>query len=250
MKRVLVALVALVTFGCGAVQAAVLSYTLPGSALVVQPTALTEEYQSSFVIPDAFAVQDVNLTLHGLKATGGGLVSLIFLLSYVPTGFDPFDPGAPLDTTVVLMNGLSLGSSGNPPPPSFVDGDFTFDDEAALSITAITPATPEALALRSGGTFRPEADPLSDLDGLSSKSLGGITVAGGTFPTPGGAWLLTIRSVSTNIGATVGEFESATLTLTGTPDVTPVPEPSTWATMLLGFAGMGVWMQRRRADLS
>jgi hypothetical protein len=39
------------------------------------------------------------------------------------------------------------------------------------------------------------------------------------------------------------------LTLTGlTPFVAPVPEPSTWAMMILGFCGLGVMAYRRKQD--
>jgi hypothetical protein len=210
----------------GGARAAVFEYSLPGGPLVVQPIGPTEEFQASFAIPETFIVQDVNLTLHNFSTTGG-LVSLIFLLSYLPQGFNPNDPSAPDDTTVVLAQSLSLVSSGNPPPPSMVNGTFTFDDEALLPITAITPFTPEALALREGGTFRPQGT-LSTLDGFSAASFGGLTLASGTFPTSDGAWVLTIRSISSNVGATAGEFESATLTLTG---ALAVPAPAGWAMM-------------------
>jgi hypothetical protein len=239
MKRILVATAALGAFAVGgSAHAGSFSYTLPGGALVVQPVP-SEEYQASFVIPEAFAVADVDLTLHGLSTTGGGLVGLIVLLSYLPPGFDPANPGGPEDVSVVLMSSLSLASTGMPPPPSFVDGDFTFDDEAALPITAITPPAPEALALRLGGTFRPQDGALGALDGFSSSSIGGVVLPGGTFPTPGGVWLLTIRSVSNDVGATVGELEGATLTLT-------VPEPGAVAMTLAGFSVLGASRRRER----
>jgi hypothetical protein len=241
MKRILVASAALGAFALGSsAHAGSFSYTLPGGALVVQPLP-SEEYQASFVIPEAFPVGDADLTLHGLSTTGGGLVELIVLLSYLPPGFDPANPGGPQDTSVVLMSSLSLASTGMPPPATFVDGDFSFDDEAALPITAITPPTPDALALRLGGTFRPQGGALGALDGFSASSIGGVVLPGGTFPTPAGAWLLTIRSVSTDVGATVGEFDGATLTLT-------VPEPGNVVMVGVGFAVLRASRRRRQAS--
>jgi hypothetical protein len=66
-----------------------------------------------------------------------------------------------------------------------------------------------------------------------------------------------------NIVAPTGTaFTSATFTSTGggfadfkqlrltTASMTAVPEPGTWAMMLLGFGGLGVAMRRRRRDTS
>jgi hypothetical protein len=53
------------------------------------------------------------------------------------------------------------------------------------------------------------------------------------------------ESVVFSTGATAFEFA-----FTASPDqqITPVPEPSTWAMMILGFAGVGFMAYRRKSN--
>jgi hypothetical protein len=52
-----------------------------------------------------------------------------------------------------------------------------------------------------------------------------------------------------DLNATAGGFSSGPITLLTGPPITPVPEPSTWAMMLLGFLGLGFLAHRRRNTL-
>jgi len=93
------------------------------------------------------------------------------------------------------------------------NGAFTFDDEAATSVAAINTA---------GGSFRP-VQLLSAFDGASSA----------------GPWTLRISDTA---AADSGSLGSWTLAL-HTPGI---PEPATWAMMLVGFGGLGALMRTAR----
>jgi subtilisin-like proprotein convertase family protein len=94
------------------------------------------------------------------------------------------------------------------------NGTFTFDDEAATSVVNVN---------TTGGSFRP-ISPLSAFDGDSSAA----------------AWQLRILDQA---GLDSGRLGSWTLTLS----TAAVPEPSTWAMLILGFGGVGGAMRRRLA---
>jgi len=114
-------------------------------------------------------------------------------------------------TTVQLTD--DNGGSSDP------NGTFTFDDEAAVGVGSIN---------TTGGSFQP-LNALSAFDGQSSA----------------GAWTLRIFD---DAGADVGALGGWTLSLTG--DVGGVPEPATWAMMLMGFGGLGAILRRRRTALA
>lgn len=54
-----------------------------------------------------------------------------------------------------------------------------------------------------------------------------------------------INSVSFNNVPSIDAFESANFSIT-----TPVPEPATWAMMLVGFGGIGFAMRRRKSKVT
>jgi hypothetical protein len=56
-----------------------------------------------------------------------------------------------------------------------------------------------------------------------------------------------IASEDNGYGCCVGNAGFATLTVSGAPDVTGVPEPEAWALMILGFTGAGAALRRRRS---
>lgn len=110
--------------------------------------------------------------------------------------------------TVALADDNGGGSDPN--------GTFTFDDEAAVDVGSINTA---------GGSFRP-LNALSAFDGQSAA----------------GVWTLRIRD---DAGADAGALRSWNLTFT---DGAAVPEPTTWALMIMGFGAAGAAMRRRRVQ--
>ena len=115
-------------------------------------------------------------------------------------------------TGVVAADGDGIGGGA--------DGDFTFDDEASLPIQALS---------GSGGTYRPR-NSLSAFDGGSAT----------------GSWQLRISDLADGDTGTLGSW---TLTLTGSTVEGPVPEPGTWAMLILGFGAVGGAMRRRRQSM-
>lgn len=91
---------------------------------------------------------------------------------------------------------------------------------------------------------------------LSGKTVIAIHFGGGNTGYNGtGFWLLDLPDNTDSISytSTVQKgISNAGLYLTSRPDVPPVPEPSTWATMLLGFGMTGGLMRfaRRKAKLT
>lgn len=160
------------------------------------------DFRSDILVPDDFIIEDVNFTLNNLQHTWWGDLDI----SLSKTGL----------TTVVATDDNGGGSDPN--------GTFTFDDEAATSVTNVN---------TTGGSFRP-LQQLSAFDGNNAL----------------GNWQLRVRD---DAGADAGRLGSWTLTLTGT-QVGAVPEPGTWAMMLIGFGAVGGAMRsakrRRKATFS
>jgi subtilisin-like proprotein convertase family protein len=180
------------TIGGGA-HAATLAYDGAGGAL---PDRV--DFQSTLTVGDAFSVQDVDLTL--VRLTHSFWADLDIYLSHG-------------GVTVRLTD--DNGGSSDP------NGDFTFDDEAALGVGAVN---------TTGGIFRP-LNALSAFDGLSSA----------------GDWTLRIFD---DANADAGALTGWKLSLAGAPTPGGVPEPATWAMMLMGFGGLGAVLRRRRAALA
>ena len=74
------------------------------------------------------------------------------------------------------------------------------------------------------------------------SALSGLSAFNGTSVS--GAWTLTIAD---QVGADVGNLRSWDLSLSSIPG--SVPEPATWAMMLIGFGAIGVSMRRRRSTV-
>ena len=137
-------------------------------------------------------------------------------------------------------------------------GTFTFLSYTNAPITLITTSTPGNET--AGGAQYPvgfRANDGTDLFGADQAyplTIGGLLFAiNTTSPTPRASPLLnlysdngTLRSLFTgNVGGR--EIYAATGTLTIAPTATgAVPEPATWAMMLVGFGGMGYAMRRNR----
>jgi len=118
-----------------------------------------------------------------------------------------------IDSGTVLLADTNGGSS-NP------NGNFTFDDEASRSVTGVNTA---------GGSFRP-LQSLSAFDGGNAA----------------GTWRLNIRD---QFGFDSGRLGSWTLTVTGA-ETGAVPEPATWAMLMLGFFAIGGAMRSRQRKQS
>lgn len=120
--------------------------------------------------------------------------------------------------------------------------------------------------LTSAGTFTGSVDFSNNLSGLYSiivssstpgatitaVTLSGILGTTGSFSTTGSSNSLTLLVPFTGAGDYRVSFggsapaNGAAVTGNLTFQLVPVPEPATWALMLLGFAGIGVAMRRRR----
>ena len=94
-------------------------------------------------------------------------------------------------------------------------GDYTFDDQSATLVTALGPT---------GGTFQSQ-QLLAAFNGMSAF----------------GDWTLTVTD---DAGADAGRLNGWSLSLDGLSSA--VPEPSTWAMMLLGFFGLGSMVRASR----
>jgi hypothetical protein len=112
-----------------------------------------------------------------------------------------------------------------------VDGTASFLGNLDVSLA-------EGFSLTSGETFDIVGTGDGLTNGLTSFSLEGVACGadGGGFKCNGGA-VFDIFSWSVIPGTTVGGLNPEDLVLSVT--VTQVPEPSTWAMMLAGFAGLG-----------
>lgn len=110
-------------------------------------------------------------------------------------------------TTTVLL----LDRTGGRLQPN---GNFTFDDAADTPVAEINVV---------GGTFRP-LEMLTAFKGASAQ----------------GSWLLRIRDTAP---LDAGALEGWQLALSSS-DMAPIPEPSIWGTMILGFLGVGAVARR------
>ena len=77
--------------------------------------------------------------------------------------------------------------------------------------------------------------PVTDLGFQESGGLSNIAVMSGALN------LLTVNYTSRGQGSYGGNLAFA-------PSVSPIPEPATWAMMIIGFGAVGVAMRRRRKD--
>jgi len=99
-------------------------------------------------------------------------------------------------------------------------------------------------ALLPGGlrnvVFWATATPVSIADAFGSVSSGPIVeIIGNTIATSGGDLVFNTAYSDTPITFSVS--------IGRVPDLDVVPEPSTWAMMLMGFGGLGATLRRRRA---
>jgi len=120
----------------------------------------------------------------------------------------------PLGGTVI---GLGSGS---------VSTSFSLESVGGLEFTSVT--------LNNGSNIFPIA--------IFSQTVGGLTITnavGNNIPIISGA----VNTLTVNYNAT-----GSNASYGGTLNFAPVPEPMTWAMMILGFAVVGFAMRRRRSD--
>lgn len=163
----------------------------------------------------------------------GEIYDVLFLINV--SGFATQFTGATLDLTfgnvtdvASFSDGAWSVSQGNIELPSGVDGDFLFTFE---NVAPPTPEDPANLDLSLTATAGSDGNDTGTIDLLDPVTVDGVTVydyLGNIVP-----------SVSAVSG--LGIYYPVTDGVAGSP----VPEPSTWATMLLGFAGLGLAGYRR-----
>jgi PEP-CTERM motif len=85
-------------------------------------------------------------------------------------------------------------------------------------------------------------------DAGSTPSAGATTNVGGWYASNdnGATWALTSGGAYYTVSTGNVSFSEPILIFDGTPIASAVPEPSTWAMMILGFVGIGTMTYRRR----
>ena len=89
---------------------------------------------------------------------------------------------------------------------------------------------------------------LSSYYSASNALFGGTLLGSGTFNAPGVLSFANALNVAAPFSTTVRydiTFGPGSGNFNGTANVTAVPEPATWAMMLLGFGALGYAMRRR-----
>jgi PEP-CTERM motif len=127
-----------------------------------------------------------------------------------------FDPTHLTDNSFLLINGFALLSNG---ANAFVVG---HDDGVVITFPGLN-----------GGS------PVVNAPGPTSLSLSPFNV---NNPGPAGLYAFTLQYTECCGGPANLDF-----TVNGTNPVSAVPEPSTWAMLLLGFAGVGFMAYRRKS---
>jgi PEP-CTERM motif len=148
---------------------------------------------------------------------------------YLSTTFAGFDPALGTLTSVTLsVTGSltwSVGGGSRPPGPKTLQFILETPVLAVQMVSSSPGATKDVdVDLNGAGAFI-GSEPQQALLGVSDDS------NGGSFRTRDGDPLFGVA------------------TYTFTPAGAPVPEPSTWAMMLVGFAGLGYAAVRRKAEV-
>jgi hypothetical protein len=182
------------------------------------------------------------VAVFGMTAANASTFLLTFTQAGTPSNgcCGPFDVSAILQananggnyditsiTGTVTQNGTSFAITGLLPPPNDPGGYFAFDNV----IFANAGNAPYSL----------------DSGGLGFNAAGVFNF----YSPPGGAEPITTFNVWGNGGAsgTLGTTASNNVntSFNGTYSISAVPEPATWAMMLLGFAGVGFMAYRRKS---
>ena len=147
---------------------------------------------------------------------------------------DPF-----ANPTLVTNNadGTANIAFGIQPVPSPFTGSFAFTNTANGVYNIVLQTSTTGILFTSagisGGACTPATCTLNGLPGMT-LSLFGLTLAANT-------------DYMFNFGGT--NSNSGTGTLNGNVSISPVPEATTWAMMILGFGAMGLLIRRRRRPI-
>lgn len=179
-----------------------------------------------------FASPPASATVYNLTFDNSSTIlnSSVTIVNTVITSDASFDPIKMIDGDVlnITFNNIPAPSSSL---PAFNPEDFVFtqlDSAQGFGNVTETLTINSPLYGPSGVVFGPKVFPQEGP--LFQTSISGPLVYGGP-------WLASISLSDAPNGLTVDHFVMR---------VTLVPEPSTWAMMLLGFVGIGVITYRRR----
>jgi hypothetical protein len=193
------------------------------------------------------------------------------------TGLTDFNSSIPVDKTAAVsfgetltsvtvnFNGSTFTSTGTIQNTSATAQTFTFGQSEAITFTAgagapsslltvpftvtgsfTTPSitllpgatTPFTDSLSFSGSLAPITTNLTQFEGAGTFPVAISTLTGETFTGGGGNIIATLASSAT---------AEVTITYNYSPVTSAVPEPTTWAMMLLGFAGIGFMGYRRKS---
>jgi hypothetical protein len=177
----------------------------------------------------------VALTIAMLRFAGSAQAALVDTTQSVLTNYDFSASG--LSTPFVLIQldliftvGIGHPSTSGPFAPLFTGFEVTVADSNNVVLLTFQDST---LFFSNENNYFTNIIPTSDLKGnILISDMGGS------------AFDLQSISVSFSDGNAFNPFRDITNTITS---VSAVPEPTTWAMMLLGFAGVGFMAYRRKS---
>ena len=208
----------------------------------------------------AFIAATAALAAGGGPALAGPVVGLdgstVQAVSYLETGFPPPAP----DCTVVDCNILDYSGPSGPTNSPLPVAPVAYLEDSLTETTVTVSNDTITIVNNAPGLFCPAAGcTAGDFGGYVftftnlTSPITGVTdsFTGGFAPVPispglptGLAWTgntITVNALGDNLA------NNDTLTLNVSFTTTPIPEPSTWAMMLVGFAGLGFAAYRRGA---
>lgn len=177
--------------------------------------------------------------LVAMTASSASAATVIF--TYTVTG----RANATIDPVTNILSYAFVPSG----PVATTIGSLTVNYSGDLDLTLLPPSGPTTATwdvAGRGSFFGPgtEAQFAADPETLIAPFEGTSTIAGGTGVFAGASGS-TSYTGSFNVATGIAQFVER-IEITG-PNVSAVPEPATWGMMLLGFAGIGAVIRRRRA---
>ncbi|HLZ85163.1 MAG TPA: PEPxxWA-CTERM sorting domain-containing protein [Caulobacteraceae bacterium] len=140
--------------------------------------------------------------------------------------------------------------SGPTPPQTVVSGGVTFFD-VGKSLVDIT-VDNSTITLAASVSYTPNAAAFNGFD-IQDLNLGrtitGVTLDAMSGPLPAGDLSFDAHDVWVNLAAVPLDSANPIIIDVATPSA-GVPEPATWALMLLGFTGLGAALRSRRKSLA